>query len=77
VVDLSGRAIGVNIARAGRVETYAVPADVVKLLVRELQSGHGATDEQAKPGAATEESAEGTPFVPPAPASNGSPKVGH
>jgi serine protease Do len=39
VVDLSGKAIGVNIARAGRVETYAVPADTAKLLVRELRGG--------------------------------------
>jgi serine protease Do len=36
VVDLSGKAVGVNIARAGRVETYAVPADTAKLLIREL-----------------------------------------
>lgn len=39
VVDLSGKAVGVNIARAGRVETYAVPADTVKLLIRELRGG--------------------------------------
>jgi serine protease Do len=42
VVDLSGKAIGVNIARAGRVETYAVPADTVKLLIRELRGGPAA-----------------------------------
>jgi serine protease Do len=42
VVDLSGKAVGVNIARAGRVETYAVPADTVKLLIRELRGGPAA-----------------------------------
>jgi len=39
VVNLSGKAVGVNIARAGRVETYAVPADTAKLLIRELRGG--------------------------------------
>jgi serine protease Do len=29
LVDLSGRVIGINIARAGRTETYALPADVI------------------------------------------------
>jgi serine protease Do len=42
VVDLSGKAVGINIARAGRVETYAVPADTVKLLIRELRGGPAA-----------------------------------
>jgi serine protease Do len=42
VVDLSGKAVGVNIARAGRVDTYAVPADTVKLLIRELRGGPAA-----------------------------------
>ena len=40
VVDLSGRAVGINVARAGRVETYTAPADVVISLIRELRSGH-------------------------------------
>jgi serine protease Do len=39
VVNLDGMAIGVNIARAGRTETYAIPADVVLELVARLQSG--------------------------------------
>ncbi len=48
VVDLSGKAVGVNIARAGRVETYAVPADTVKLLIRELRGGPAAPLETAE-----------------------------
>ncbi len=48
VVDLSGKAVGVNIARAGRVETYAVPADTVKLLIRELRGGPAAPIETAE-----------------------------
>jgi len=39
VVDLDGKAIGINIARAGRVETYAIPAEAVRALIDELKSG--------------------------------------
>jgi serine protease Do len=43
VVDLDGKVVGLNIARAGRVESYALPASVVretvdKLLQTELTS---------------------------------------
>jgi len=38
VVDLDGRVLGINIARAGRTETYAVPADLVEKVVAELQA---------------------------------------
>lgn len=37
VVDLTGRALGVNIARAGRVETLAIPAATVQKLVAKMQ----------------------------------------
>ena len=36
VVDLSGKVLGVNIARAGRVETLALPAAEVQQLVTRL-----------------------------------------
>ncbi len=39
LVDLDGRAVGLNIARAGRVESYALTADVVLALVDNLKSG--------------------------------------
>jgi serine protease Do len=39
VVDLSGNVIGVNIARGGRTETYAVPSDVLLTLMYDLISG--------------------------------------
>ncbi len=39
LLDLSGRAIGINIARAGRTETYAIPDDVVQQVVGELLTG--------------------------------------
>lgn len=37
VLDLDGRGLGINIARAGRVEAYALPADVVRAVLEELQ----------------------------------------
>ena len=39
IVDLSGKAVGINIARAGRVESFALPADQVKPLLKDLMSG--------------------------------------
>jgi len=39
VVDLDGNAIGINIARAGRVESYAIPAEAVQKLIESLKSG--------------------------------------
>jgi serine protease Do len=39
LVDLDGKVIGLNIARAGRTETLAIPAEVVKTLLDDLKSG--------------------------------------
>ena len=39
LVDLEGKAVGLNIARAGRVETYALPSEIVKNLVPDLIAG--------------------------------------
>ncbi|MFK7743053.1 MAG: PDZ domain-containing protein [Planctomycetota bacterium] len=36
VIDLDGRVLGVNIARAGRVETLALPAKTVRAVVKKL-----------------------------------------
>ena len=38
-----------NIARAGRIESYAVPADVVTALLPDLKSGKLAPKSQEKP----------------------------
>jgi serine protease Do len=38
IVDLSGKAVGLNIARAGRVVSYALPAEVVLSTLEELRS---------------------------------------
>ena len=39
VVDLDGNTVGINIARAGRVASYALPGDVLLPLLDELKSG--------------------------------------
>ncbi len=39
LVDLDGKVIGINIARAGRVESYAIPAATVKSILADLISG--------------------------------------
>lgn len=36
VVDLDGNVLGINIARAGRTETYAIPTEVVVKLLEEI-----------------------------------------
>ncbi len=40
LVDLEGKALGVNIARAGRTETYAIPADAVREVLADLMAGN-------------------------------------
>jgi serine protease Do len=39
LIDLKGRVVGINISRAGRVETWAIPGEVVRPLLGELKSG--------------------------------------
>lgn len=39
LVDLTGKVMGINIARAGRTETFALPADVIEPLLEPLMSG--------------------------------------
>lgn len=39
LVDLTGTAVGINIARAGRVSSLALPVEIVQPLIEELKSG--------------------------------------
>jgi serine protease Do len=39
LVDLHGRVVGLNICRAGRVESWAIPAEVVQSVLTDLKSG--------------------------------------
>ena len=40
LVDLDGKAIGVNIARASRISSYAIPAHVARPIIESLASRH-------------------------------------
>ncbi len=42
VVDLNGSVVGINIARAGRTESYAIPAELVSRIVNELKAAAAA-----------------------------------
>jgi serine protease Do len=46
LVDLDGKTLGVNIARAGRTESYAIPAAAVRQLLPELMSGRLAPEKE-------------------------------
>jgi serine protease Do len=46
LVDLQGRVIGINISRAGRVDSLAIPAEVVQSLIADLKSGRLAPKEK-------------------------------
>ena len=39
LVDLEGHVLGINIARAGRVETWTLPADVIEPVLTDLKAG--------------------------------------
>ncbi len=39
LVDLDGKVLGINIARAGRVETWAIPGNVVRPILKDLLDG--------------------------------------
>lgn len=44
VVDLDGKVVGINIARAGRVESYALPVSVVQPLISQFLAGNFSPD---------------------------------
>jgi len=82
LVDLSGKVIGVNIARGGRTETYAVPSDILLALMYDLMSGRLAppkpqSDSQQKPEAEEKPEGEKEPDAGPAPQSEEEPSPGN
>lgn len=48
LVDIDGSVIGINIARAGRTESFAVPANVLVNVIQELKAGNPAPTEPAR-----------------------------
>ncbi|HUS93300.1 MAG TPA: PDZ domain-containing protein [Phycisphaerae bacterium] len=53
-VDSDGKAVGVNIARAGRVESYVLPASTVRAIVAKLKSKPAAKSKVAPTSAPTQ-----------------------
>jgi serine protease Do len=49
LVTLDGKVIGLNIARGGRVESYAIPSDVISAIIPDLKSGRLAPDRHDAP----------------------------
>ena len=39
LVDLDGNVLGINIARAGRVESWTLPPDVIRPIIKDLKDG--------------------------------------
>jgi serine protease Do len=50
VVDLDGNVLGINIARAGRVETWVLPSETIRPLLEDLKSGKFAPARATKSG---------------------------
>ena len=50
-VDSSGKAVGINIARAGRVESYTLPASLVGSIITKLKADAAKKKPKAKPKA--------------------------
>ena len=48
LVDLDGKAIGLNIARASRVSTFALPPKLVKRILKDLEAKADTTASKAK-----------------------------
>lgn len=46
IVDLDGKCLGINIARAGRVESYALPANLVREVVEKLKTAADAAQKK-------------------------------
>ncbi len=49
VVDVAGKVVGINIARAGRIESHALPVEVVKPLLNKMVAAAETKAKQADP----------------------------
>jgi serine protease Do len=48
LVDLDGRVIGINIARGGRTDTYAIPSEILRPLINEMMAVKGPVPDALK-----------------------------
>lgn len=62
IVNLDGQVVGINIARSGRVESYAIPADVVLGLVAQMKATplEASPESRTAPGNSTPPAADST-----------------
>jgi serine protease Do len=58
IVDLDGKCLGINIARAGRVESYALPASLVREVVEKLKTAAEAAQKKLTDVSTAAESAK-------------------
>ncbi len=58
LVDLDGKVIGVNICRAGRVESWAIPTEIILAVLPDLKSGKLAPKEEKASQAPAEEAVD-------------------
>ncbi len=56
ILNLDGKAVGINIARAGRVSTYALPADIINPIVKRLMQNSQLAAQKASRTVLTETS---------------------
>ncbi|MDA7888921.1 S1C family serine protease, partial [Akkermansiaceae bacterium] len=40
LLDLTGQCIGINVSRAGRTKTYAIPADEIQAMLESVKAPH-------------------------------------
>jgi serine protease Do len=66
IVDLEGNVIGINISRAGRTESWAIPAEVIQPLLADLKSGKLAPVAATPPAAPPSQPTTTSPDEPPA-----------
>jgi serine protease Do len=64
VVNLDGQVVGINIARAGRTESYALPADLVIPLIEELKQGKAIRAPTTRPSSLTSPAGPRRPLRP-------------
>jgi serine protease Do len=78
LVTLDGKAVGVNVARGGRTETYCIPSNALVVLMYDLMSGRlrPASVDEKKPDAETKPATKEEPKADAKPAPKEGPKEG-
>ncbi|MBN1588049.1 MAG: trypsin-like peptidase domain-containing protein [Pirellulales bacterium] len=75
LVTLDGKAVGVNVARGGRTETYCVPSNALIVLMYDLMSGRLRPETEKEPGDEDKAKAKPEPEAEPKPEAKPAPKA--